>query len=357
MKKSWKKLVCGLLCAALLWGSLPLQASAAWFSDVPWTAWYRRAVNELADMGIIAGTGGDKFSPNATLTRGAFVTMLGKSVLESWDISQYKFRGGFKDVSTGHWANPYVNWASETGVATGYEDNTFRPDRAVTRQEMAVMVKNFARSTGKKFPAINDPVTFRDQGQIASWAKESVALCQRADILNGDAESGRFRPGERATRAEAASIVYKYIENTEFDGYTIIQKRISNVAVRAVVFSQYDYTPSLALGQNMVDGREDVTSLVRRTGATIAVNGGFFNMNNYIPVGTLIGQGRVYTSDNTYAPEKAALVVAPSGSSRWRAFPRTSQPFSKTLTASKWTRWNKWLSTAGPATAVTAPAC
>ena len=47
----------------------------------------------------------------------------------------------------------------------------------------------------------------------------------------------------------------------------------------------------------MVDGREDVTSLVRRTGATIAVNGGFFNMNNYIPVGTLIGQGRVYTSD------------------------------------------------------------
>ena len=100
MKKSWKKLVCGLLCAALLWGSLPLQASAAWFSDVPWTAWYRRAVNELADMGIIAGTGGDKFSPNATLTRGAFVTMLGKSVLESWDISQYKFRGGFKDVST-----------------------------------------------------------------------------------------------------------------------------------------------------------------------------------------------------------------------------------------------------------------
>ena len=167
-------------------------------SDVPWTAWYRRAVNELADMAIIAGTGGDKFSPNATLTRGAFVTMLGKSVLESWDISQYKFRGGFKDVSTGHWANPYVNWASETGVATGYEDNTFRPDRAVTRQEMAVMVKNFARSTGKKFPAINDPVTFRDQGQIASWAKESVALCQRADILNGDAESGRFRPGERA---------------------------------------------------------------------------------------------------------------------------------------------------------------
>ena len=80
MKKSWKKLVCGLLCAALLWGSLPLQASAAWFSDVPWTAWYRRAVNELADMGIIAGTGGDKFSPNATLTRGAFVTMLGKSI-------------------------------------------------------------------------------------------------------------------------------------------------------------------------------------------------------------------------------------------------------------------------------------
>ena len=210
MKKSWKKLVCGLLCAALLWGSLPLQASAAWFSDVPWTAWYRRAVNELADMGIIAGTGGDKFSPNATLTRGAFVTMLGKSVLESWDISQYKFRGGFKDVSTGHWANPYVNWASETGVATGYEDNTFRPDRAVTRQEMAVFLYRYGQEAGYDVSGQASLSRYADRGAVAPWAQEAVQWAVAEGILQGTA-SDTLAPNAMADRAQMAVMADRFL--------------------------------------------------------------------------------------------------------------------------------------------------
>ena len=113
--------------------------------------------------------------------------------------------------------------------------------------------------------------------------------------------------------AEAASICYKFLENCETDDYSIVQKRVNGPAVRAVVFSQYDFTPGLVLGRDMVDGAESVTSLVQRTGADIAVNAAFFNMNNYTPLGTLISNGRVLTVDNTYAPEKAAVVVAPSG--------------------------------------------
>ena len=83
-----------------------------------------------------------------------------------------------------------MNWAAETNVVDGYEDGTFRPDRAVTRQEMAVMVRNFAQSTGKQFPSINSVVTFRDQNQIASWASSAVKLCQQAGVINGDADTG-----------------------------------------------------------------------------------------------------------------------------------------------------------------------
>ena len=70
MKKSGKRLISALLCAALLCVCIPMQSvRAASFSDVPWNAWYRPAVNALADRGILSGTGGNKFSPNATLTR------------------------------------------------------------------------------------------------------------------------------------------------------------------------------------------------------------------------------------------------------------------------------------------------
>lgn len=313
MKNKGKRLFSLLLCGALLFASLPLQAQAASFSDVSAGAWYSQAVNSLADQGILSGTGGNKFSPNSVLTRGAFVTMLAKSCLTAGELQQYNFKGSFKDVSTSHWSNRYVNWAAETNVVDGYEDGTFRPDRAVTRQEMAVMVRNFAQSTGKQFPSINSVVTFRDQNQIASWASSAVKLCQQAGVINGDADTRRFRPKDRASRAEAASICYKFLKNCKTDGYAIYQKRVNNVPVRAVIFSPSDYDAGLVMGQNMVDGRESVTNLISRTGATIAVNGAFFNMDNYTPLGTLVSDGRLLTVDNMYAPEKAALVMSPSG--------------------------------------------
>src|SRR5699024_6895505 len=129
------------------------------------------------------------------------------------DLSQYTFSSSFSDVKSSYWGNRYINWAVETGVANAYEDNTFRPERAVTRQEMAVMVKNLAESTGKQFANINSAMTFRDQGQIASWATEAVRVCQQASVISGDADTRMFRPTGRATRAEAASIVYKFLQN------------------------------------------------------------------------------------------------------------------------------------------------
>lgn len=239
MKKSRKRFFSLALCLTLLCAVLPLQAQAAQFSDVPSGAWYSQAVNALADQGILSGTGSNTFSPNATLTRGQFVTMLAKSALPASVLQQYAFQGAFKDVPSSYWANQYINWAVETNVVNGYENNTFRPNQAVTRQEMAVMVRNFAQSCGKKFPSINSSVTFRDQGQIASWATTAVKLCQQANIINGDADTGRFRPNDRASRAEAASICYKYLQNCKTDGYTIVQRRVNNVAVRAVIFSPH----------------------------------------------------------------------------------------------------------------------
>lgn len=313
MKKKMKKTLSLWLCVLLFAAGLPLGAQAASFYDVPSNAWYSQAVNSLADQGIVSGTGGGNYSPKATLTRAAFVTMLAKATLSATDLSQYTFSSSFSDVKSSYWGNRYINWAVETGVANGYEDNTFRPERAVTRQEMAVMVKNLAESTGKQFPNINSAMTFRDQGQIASWATEAVRLCQQASVISGDADTRMFRPTGRATRAEAASIVYKFLQNCKHGDYIIVQKRVNGVPAKALVFFPDDFNAGLAMAQNMVDGRESASSIIQRTGATIAVNGAFFNMDDYTPLGTLISDGRVLTVDNTYAPEKAALVMSPSG--------------------------------------------
>lgn len=308
MRSVKKKLGALALSAALVGTSLPLSAAAASFRDVVPGSWYSRAVYDLADQGILNGTSATTFSPEASLTRGAFITMLARTALTAGELSQYGTKGNFKDVSTGHWANQAVNWGVEAGVIHGMGDGTFKPDQAVSRQDMAVMVTNFAKAMGYEMPTDEGGGSFSDASSIASYAKASVTACQKAGVIDGY-EDGSFRPNASASRAEAAVLYQRFLDNCPEGDFQILRKRVRNVAVRGVEFEPYELTAGLALGGDRVTGGESPGSLVKRTGARIAVNAAFFNMDSYLPIGTLIDEGRVLTSDNTYAPAKSAFVM------------------------------------------------
>ena len=151
MKKKIKKTVSLWLCVLLFAAGLPLGAQAASFYDVPSNAWYSQAVNSLADQGIVSGTGGGNYSPKATLTRAAFVTMLAKATLSATDLSQYTFSSSFSDVrspigatvtSTGQW-KPAWRMAMKT-TPFGQSGRLPAGD--------GVMVKNLAESTASSSP-------------------------------------------------------------------------------------------------------------------------------------------------------------------------------------------------------------
>lgn len=307
-KQTRRRLAALALSAALLGAALPLSAQAATFRDVPAGAWFADAVYDLSYRGILQGTSDTTFSPDGKLTRGAFALMLARTVLTSGELGQYQFKGSFSDVGTGHWANAAVNWAAEAGIVQGVGGGLFQPDRAVSRQDMAVMVVNFANAMGYDMPDRVGSSNFRDSGQIAAYAKNSVAACQRSGVIDGY-EDGTYRPNGTATRAEAATLYSRFLENCPAGEFKILRKRVNSVPVRAVEFDPFYLTAGLALGSDRVTGAESPTSLVQRTGAKVAVNAAFFNMNSYLPIGTLISEGRVLTSDNTYAPEKSAFVM------------------------------------------------
>ncbi len=312
MKKK-KRFLPVLLAAALLCTICPQPAQAVTFQDVPANAWYRSYVYDLVEKGVIHGTSATKFSPGQKLTRAAFATMLAQSALSEGDLRQYEFQGNFKDVTPKHWAYRYINWAAEAGIVSGYEDKTFRPDKPVSRQEMAVMVVNFSKATGRQMHPVNDPVSFTDSGSIARFAASSVRICQQAGVLSGD-KAGTFRPNDTATRAEAASMYSRFLKNCQVETYKIVRKRVFTTPVRAVEFSPLDYAPQLVMGHDRVTGGESPTSIVDRTGAVIAVNAAFFDMYSYLPLGTLVQDGQVLTVADRYAPARSSLVVDSSGS-------------------------------------------
>lgn len=174
-----------LMVFALLIAQI-LPVSAAGFSDVPNGAWYETYVNQLAADGIIYGVGNNKYAPNSVLTRAEVIAILGNIVLTGTDISQYQNFTKFNDVEKSKWYASYINWATEAGIATGYGNGLFKPEQAIARQELAVMLANFSSLMGYKLSAYSAEKTFVDQSSIASWAAAAVKTLQKAGIFTGD---------------------------------------------------------------------------------------------------------------------------------------------------------------------------
>ncbi len=106
------------------------------FSDVPKTAWFAPYVEEAKRTGIVQGYPSGGFGPNDYITRAATLKIL----LEAAEIDTAGLTPDFPDVPIDAWFAPYVAYAQQNGVVSGYDDGYFHPERNVTRAQVAKMV-------------------------------------------------------------------------------------------------------------------------------------------------------------------------------------------------------------------------
>lgn len=170
--------------------------------------WAKEHILFTVSRGLFSGTSETTFSPNTTLTRGMFVTALGR--LAGINPADYQ-TGTFTDVKADAYYAPYVNWAASKGIVSGTTSTTFAPDSSITREQMAVILKNYADKMGYSIPKTLEAVTFADNAQISSWAKAAVQTMQMAGVLSGKT-GNQFDPKGNATRAEAATILHRFVE-------------------------------------------------------------------------------------------------------------------------------------------------
>ncbi len=183
------------------------KADAPVFTDTT-NHWAKDDIDFVAARGLLSGTGNNRFSPDTGMTRGMFVTALGR--LAGIDPVGYK-TSKFTDVKADVYYAPYVNWAAEKGIVSGTTATTFAPDTNISREQMAVIMQNYAKALGYTVPKTREAVTFADNGSIGSWAKDAVKAMQMAGILNGK-DGNRFDPQGTATRAEVAAVLHRYVE-------------------------------------------------------------------------------------------------------------------------------------------------
>ena len=200
-----KKMLSILLACAML-VALVIPASAAsvsQFTDVNPGAWYYQAVDYVVKNGLFVGTSDTTFSPNANMTRGMFVTVLGR--LAKADASKYT-GSRFKDVDARQYYAPYVEWAATYGIVNGMTTTTFAPNSSITREQIAAILYRFAGKTGNDTTYTADAYnTFADKNSVSDYAAESVKWATSNKIINGDA--GKIKPKNTATRAEIAQMM------------------------------------------------------------------------------------------------------------------------------------------------------
>ena len=177
------------------------------FTDVN-NHWAKDNMLFVVSRGLLSGTSATTFSPNTGMTRGMFVTALGR--LAGVDPTDYQ-ASRFTDVKEDAYYAPYVNWAAKTGVVSGTTDTAFAPDTNINREQMAVIMKNYAAKLGYTIPKTLEVVNFADSAGISSWAKEAVKSMQQAGILAGKTNNC-FDPAGTATRAEVAAVLRRFVE-------------------------------------------------------------------------------------------------------------------------------------------------
>lgn len=209
-----KKLFSVMLCIAMVIVMIPFSAaesnndirgssSGMPFQDLEESSWYYDAVSSVYEKGYMNGISNVEFVPSGTLTRGMFVTILGR--VDGIDSAAYTGTH-FSDVNAGAWFTPYIEWAYQKGVTNGIGGSRFGPDDAVTREEMAAFIYRYTQLTGIELPKADNPVeSFEDSKEAADWAKEGLELMRTSGLIIGDGE-GFFNPGSNATRAQAAMV-------------------------------------------------------------------------------------------------------------------------------------------------------
>ena len=177
------------------------------FTDLGENQWYESAVRYAFTHDIMEGMSETKFSPNTSLTRAEAVQVLynleGRPAVSG--------NAAFPDLVE-KWYKPAIAWAEQTGVVDGYEDGTFRPENAVTRQEFAQMLYNYAKYKGYDLNAKGDLTAFPDGDSVQPWAETAMTWANGNALINGH-DDGTLEPGGTTTRAQAASILMRFDQN------------------------------------------------------------------------------------------------------------------------------------------------
>lgn len=178
------------------------------FDDVKPGNWFYNDVAYVYEKGIMDGVDNRVFSPNTTLNRAMFVTMLYRVAGEP-AVSK---TADFSDVPGGTWFSDAVAWASSQGIVDGYDDDLFGPYNSLTREQLATILYRYAKWSGRSTYAPTDALAgFADAAEVSAYALDAMRWAVYTGLMQGS-ENG-LEPQSSASRAQVAAIIHRFLDN------------------------------------------------------------------------------------------------------------------------------------------------
>ena len=232
-RKSIRVLISLLLVLSLSIGVLAVSPSS--LTDIS-GHWAEEDIRYCVTEGLFNGYPDGHFGPNDSMSRGMFVTVLGRiagvgpNEYGTWCIPYL-----YNDVSVDKYYAPYIAWATRCGIVNGMGNETFAPDAPITREQMAKIISYFAEIYGYSLTRVGNSISnrFTDSASISSWAVDAVEYMRLSGILNGYPD-GRFAPRDTATRAMCAKVFH-----------LVKTSMVRNTAVSTVFPNGLSVSPSL----------------------------------------------------------------------------------------------------------------
>ncbi|MCX8129801.1 MAG: S-layer homology domain-containing protein [Clostridia bacterium] len=181
------------------------------FKDVPAAYWAKSEIENLASRGVFKAKSGGYFKPNEKITRGEFAYILVKALKLNKTVA-----GSFADVTSKHTYYKEIMIADKMGIITKSKNNCFYPERAVTRQDMAVFVSRALKAIDKPLREFDLSILdgFTDKKYVSAGVINNIASMFGEGVMTGKTKSGKkvIAPWDTVTRADAAVVIYKIID-------------------------------------------------------------------------------------------------------------------------------------------------
>ena len=172
------------------------------YADVAANQWFYAAVQYVSENKLMNGVAENAFGPDIHTTRGMLVT-----ILHRMEGEPQAGEHSFTDVAEDEYYADAVAWAAENDIVNGYSGTVFAPEKAMSREEMAVVLYRYAQYKGWDVSAQGDLSRYADSESVSAWSAEAMTWAVGAKVMNG--MDGRLAPQGDALRSQTATVLMR----------------------------------------------------------------------------------------------------------------------------------------------------